>query len=357
MRFLLKQLIHLYNLQSEEPLILKVFNTLTHECLSYPTTERLPQFSLICGDFTPIQFSVSLSRTRHKGTALRYVTEISKPFMSLPARVALGRKRIPMLLELINATRLQPLIQRVLELLLPSSRLLSNHPMFGFWIGVQHKSSLAPALEIYCNLLWQLGNPWSMSYETLQLLDRIDLLRVIVDIQKSLSYCCQPNSIGLQCNADGFNMARLYLRGYQLSWSSIHNFFKKMGWTSFENGFELFHKVLLSGRGTYIPHSVIFSVGSPWEPREFYDIKVEVGPHYYLKNDETIRHRITELARELMLDVKPYEQMLDLFSNGTLTQDTIRFHDVVGIGFNPQTGARLNIYLRPDLSHYHKPTA
>ncbi|MFX0201160.1 MAG: hypothetical protein ACFFCW_34010 [Candidatus Hodarchaeota archaeon] len=355
-RFLLKQLVQLYNLQSEEPLILKVFNTLTRECLSYSVTEKLPQFSFICGDFTPIQFSVSLSRVKREGTALRYVTEISKPFMLLPDRVALGRKRIPLLLELIDATCLQPLIQRVLELLLPQSRLLPDHPMFGFWIGVQHETSLAPSLEIYCNLLWQLDNPWSMSYETLQLLDRIDLLRVVVDIQKSLGYCCQPNFIGLRCNADGFNMIRLYFRGYQLSRSNIHSFLKEMTRTGFENGFELFHKLILGGQETYTPHSVIFSVGSPWEPREFYDIKVEVGPQYYLENDRTIRRRITELARKLKLNVKPYKEMLNLFSNGRLSQRTTRFHDAVGVGFNPQTGTRLNIYLRPDLSHYHKIT-
>jgi hypothetical protein len=353
-QFLLKQLVHLYNLHSEEATILKVFDILTHECLSYPTTEKLPQFSFICGDFTPIQFSVALSRTPNDGTALRYVTEVTKPFMLLPARVELGRKRIPMLLELIDAKHLQSLIQSMLELLLPRSRLLTDHPIFGFWIGVQHKKSLRTSLEIYCNLLWQLGNPWSMSYETLKLLDRKDLLRVIVDAQKSLGHCCQPNSIGLQFNAEGFKMVRLYLRGYQLSWSSMHKFFKKMGWTDFENGLNLFHRIFLNGRREYIPHSVILSVGSPWEPKEIYGIKVEIGPHYYLDSDETIRHQIMELTQELLLDIKPYEQMLDLFSNGTLTPGTIRFHDVVGIVFNLQRGTGLNIYLRPDLSHYYK---
>jgi hypothetical protein len=353
-QFLLKRLVHLYNLQSEEPTILKVFDALTHECLSYPTTEKLPQFSLICGDFTPIQFSVALSGTQREGTALRYVTEVTKPFMLLPARVELGRRRIPVLLELIDAEHLEPIIQSMLELLLPKSRLSPNYPKFGFWIGVQHKKSLGTSLEIYCNLLWELGNPWSLSYETLKLLDRLDFLRLIVDARKSLRHCCQPNSIGLQFDADGFKMVRLYLRGYQLRWSSIHSFFKKMGLTHFENELNLFNRVFLNGRRTCIPHSTILSIGSPWEPQGFCGVKVEIGPRYYAESDETVRRRITELNQELMLDIKPYKQMLDLFSNGALTPGTIRFHDVVGVSFKPQMGTGLNIYLRPDLPHHYK---
>ena len=331
-----------------------MFNTLTYECLSYPITERLPQCSWICGDFTPIQFSVSLSRTRHEGSTLRYVTEISKPFMLLPSRVALGRKRIPILLELVNATCLQQRINDVLDLLLPSSRLLPDHPRFGFWVGVQHKASLPPALKIYCNLLWQLGDPWSMFYDTLRLLDQTNLKSAFMNIQKSLGTYCQPSSVGLECTDDGFSKVKLYLRGYQLSWTNIHNFTKKLDWADFKNGFKLFHKIILSGRETYIPRSVVFSIGATRKPREFYDIKVEVGPNYYLKDDESVRRRIIELAHILMLDINPYEQMLHVFSNGALIPDTMCFHDVIGVGFNPQMGFRLNIYMRPDMLRYYK---
>lgn len=274
--------------------------------------------------------------------------------MPLPSRVALGRKRIPALLELVNATCLRQRINEVLDLLLPSSRLLPDHPLFGFWIGVQHEANLPLTLKVYFNLLWQLGDPWSMFYDTLRLLDQTDLKSLFVDIQKSLGSYCQASSVGLECTDDGFSKVKLYLRGYQLSWTSIHNFVKKLGWTGFENGFEIFNELFLNGLETYIPHSVIFSIGATRKPREFYDIKIEVGPNYYLTDDEGVRQRIIELAQRLTLDTKPYEQMLCVFSNGTLIPGTMRFHDVIGVGFNPLMGSRLNIYMRPDVLRYHK---
>ena len=355
-RALLEKLIHLHNLQSEEALILQLFNALTRECLAYPLTERLPPFSWICGDGTPIQFSVSLSRNRQERQVLRYVTEVCTPVMELPARVAMARKRVPMLLKLINAMHLQPRINRMLELLLPSPRLLPDHSMFGFWIGVQHHASSAAMLKIYCNLLWQLGDPWSMFHDALRLLDRRDVENAIVTVRKSLGSYCWPNSIGLECTANGFGRVKLYLRGYQLSWSDIDGFLRGLGWVNFEPALLRFHQVLLGGRKTYIPRSVVLSIGAPRKPGESYDVKVEVGPDYYVMDDENALKRIIKLAGELMLDVKPYEQMLDVLSDGALTPGVVRFHDVIGIGLNPQKGPCLNIYLRPDLIRYHKTT-
>jgi len=355
-RTLLENLIRLYNLQSQKHLILQLFGSLTRECLAYPITERLPPFSLICIDGTPIQFSVSLSRAQQENRTLRYVTETCKPVMLLPARLSLTRERIPVILELINATHLQPQINEVLDLLLPPAQLLPDHSMFGVWIGVQHQARSVSTLKIYCNLLWKLSDPWSMFNDTLRLLDRTDVRRVAADARRTLGPYCWPSCVGLEFTAEGFGRVKLYLRGYQLSWSRILDFIQGLDWSGFEPGFVRFHEVLLNGRETYIPRSVVLCIGAPGESGGSYDLKVEVGPQYYLKDDECVRRRIIKLARELMLDFKPYEQMLDVFSNDMLTPGAIRYHDVVGVGFNPQIGPRLNIYLRPDLARYYNPT-
>lgn len=348
----LEKLIHLYNLQSEESLVLQLFNLLTRECLAYPITKKLPRFSWICRDATPIQFSVSLSRQRSH--ILRYIAEVCRPNMLLPERVNISRERIPILLELINSSHLQSIITKVIELLLPSSRLLPDHPKFGVWIGIQHQASVTPILKIYCNLLWRLYDPWSMFYNILRLLDRADVRKKFVKVRNSLGDYCWPSFIGIECSNGGIGRIKLYLRSHQLSYSIIQEFLQELGWMGYESAFAQFHEILLNEQKIYHPRSVIFSITAPEYLEEGYSIKIEFGPRRYIKDDEKVYQRIVDLANELMLDVTPYEQMFSVLSDRELTAGSMRFHNVIGIGFNPKKGPRLNIYLRPELRRYYK---
>lgn len=158
-RILLERLIRCYDLQDEGQVIHRIFDALSRESLAFPITERFPVISSICGDRTPFQFSVSLSRNGKSGRPLRYVTEVCSKDMMLPERVALARERIPILLDLVGAKRSLSKINEMLDMLLPRSRLSPEHPTFGIWFGMRHLESLPPVLKLYCNLLSQLGDP------------------------------------------------------------------------------------------------------------------------------------------------------------------------------------------------------
>jgi hypothetical protein len=340
---LLRKLIHLNHLNTKKSHILQLFNTLTHESLSYPITEELPPCSQISGDGTPIQFSVSL--THRNRQEIRYVTEICKPAMLLPARIQLTRKRIPKILELINALELQCKISEVLDLLLPTSHLSPDHSLFGVWVGVQHRANQATTLKLYCNLLWQIHNPYPTNTESKD-----------IDFQKSLGTYCHPNSIGFEITTNSISKIKLYLRGYDLSWSNIQNFLHEHHLVTFEPKLKRFHEIILNKTERYYPYSVVLCIGIPEKINEFYDFKFEVGPQNYLKDDKEIHQRIIKFANEMKFNIKPYEQLLNVFSNGKLSQDTMIFHDVVGVGYTPHGEPRCSIYLKPYLTRYYKST-
>ncbi|MBO3753622.1 MAG: hypothetical protein FGF53_01885 [Candidatus Brockarchaeota archaeon] len=351
---LLRRLVHAYGLQAEEPLVLLLFRTLTGDCLGIESSEMLPPLSLICGDATPLQFCVSLSQDSQACRALRYVTEVCRPGMSLPARTALTRERIPTLLALVGAGRFQPLIDDVLGRLLPQSRLKPDYPMFGVWLGVQHQAGIPPKLKIYFNLLWELGDPWLMSQDAMRTLGMTDAGELIGKSRKNLHTQCRPAAIGFGLTADGFEGAKLYLRGYELSWSDVRSFLQKLGWTGFEQQFVRFHDLLMNRQYVYFPRSTVFSIDVPGKPGETYGVKLEIGPRFYLKEDRDVHQRIISLARELMLDILPYQQALSVLMNDSFSLEETRFHDVVGLGFTPSEGVRLNIYLKPCLRRYRK---
>ncbi|HEY9205698.1 MAG TPA: hypothetical protein VIO58_07225 [Candidatus Methanoperedens sp.] len=353
---LLERLILCYDLQNEEKVIYRIFDELSRESLAFPTAERFPAVSSICGDRTPFQFSVSLSRNRKSGRSLRYVTEICSKDMMLPCRVALAGKRIPVLFDLLGAERSLPKINEVLDMLLPQVRLSPEHPTFGIWFGLRHRVGLPSVLKIYCNLLWQLGDPWHMFGDVIRLLD-VDANEAVKDIRTFFSASCRPSSISVECSSDGIGGVRIYLRGYNLSRYVLHDGFEKLGLADFKHDYARFHEMVAGSRETYIPRSAVVSIDVPEKPREPYGIKVEVCPRLYLEDDKEINQRVLGLAQELMIDTSYYEKMLGIISDGALIEGAMHYHDVVGIGFRPYEGIRLNIYIRPNLRRYFKARA
>ena len=348
---LLKEIIHLNTFENQESHILQLFDALTKETLSYPLIEILPPFSWICEDGTPIQFSVSL--TQHTRSMIRYVTEMCNPVMSLPARVNYTRKNIPMILELINADHLTSRIIKITDILLPSSHLSSNPSLFGIWIGVQHQVNGITNLKFYFNLMEKTTNPWSMFREILQLLELSHLEEDIINVERAFRRSCHPNSVGIECSSNGIEKVKLYLRVYDLSWENIQVFIKNRKWNRFESSSRAFHEIVLNKLERIVPFSMVLCIGFSAINRGSYDFKLEVGPQYYVKDDLGVYKDIHDLAHILKFDVKPYVQILNIFSNGVLKKGKILYHDILGIGFNSQMEPRVNIYLRPNLSRYY----
>ena len=351
-RTVVKKLINLYKLQSEENKILELFNALTNECLSYPITEKMSEFSRICVDGTPLQFSVALTKNQQDNYPLRYVTEICKPAMKLPSRIKITRRRIPILLDLINATHIQSSINKMLDSLFPSSRINQDSTQIGLWIGVQHQIGVPPTLKFYSNLLWRLYDPWSLITETLDLLHQSDLNKEIEKIKSTLGILCHPIAFGIECTAKGFGRVKLYLRGSHLSQSSVRDYLNSLGWIDFNSVFNGFHDTFLGGLDSYYPHSVVLCLGLSGQTGDLCDFKFEIGTRNYLKDDKDVYQKIMQFGEEMSLDERPYLHMINTLSNGIISSQGLLYHDIIGIGYNPYLGSRLNIYLKPNLSQY-----
>jgi len=345
---LLRKIIYMHNLHAEETRIMHLFKIITSECLSYPVTERLPPFSWICTDGTPIQFSVSLGGGIVDYHELRYVTEICKPTMSLPERVKLTRKRIPLLLEIIEAQSLLPKIETILDAILPTSYLSPDYSKFGVWTGVQHRANNDVTLKFYLNLLWQTGDPWSLFFNALKTVDGQN--GKMTEIRKLLKGSCYPNSMGIECCAHSVGRVKLYLRAYNLSLSETRDLLFKLNLREFETDLRLFHSTFLKKLEQYHPFSAIISIGIPRNEDETYDMKLEIGPTYYITDDMEMIKLIANLAQKLDIDITPYEQMMDLFSDGVFAQGMMHYNDIIGIGFHPESGTRLTTYLKPNLT-------
>jgi len=345
---LLRKIIFMYNLHDEETHIMHLFKIITQECLTYPVTERLPPFSLICTDGSPIQFSASLGRGIRDHNELRYVTEICKPTMSLPERVKISKKRIPLLLEIVGAQSLTPKIEEILDIIIPNSLLSQDYSKFGIWTGVQHRANKDTVLKFYLNLLWQIGDPWSLFIKALKTVDGQN--GKMTAVRKLLKNSCYPNSMGIECSTHGIGRVKLYLRGYNLSMSETQDLLLELNLNEFQMDLTHFHNTFLKKREQYPPFSAILSLGIPRNEDETYDIKLEIGPSYYIADDEEALRLITNLANKLDIDITPYKQMLDLFSDGVLTQGVMQYNDIIGIGFHSKDGVRLTTYLRPNLA-------
>lgn len=285
-RVLVRKLANLCNLQRDEAMIVKIFDTLTRECLAYPTTERLPPFSWICEDSTPIQFSVSLSRNQQNNHTLRYVTEICKPTMDLLDRTNLTRKRLPLILEFLNMNHIEPQVNEALDLLFPSSVLRLDNSMFGIWVGVQHHELLGSFLKIYSNLLGHPDASWNRLLNVLAIFDREDIGKTILEMRNSFGACYQPSFIGIECKPQGFGRLKLYFRGYQVSLFDICNLLHELGFDSFDSELFNFHRLILNGRERYSPGSVVFCLSAQKRGEGHYGFKVEVSPRFYLENEK-----------------------------------------------------------------------
>jgi hypothetical protein len=351
-RIIVTKLIDLYNLQSEKDQILELFNSLTKECLSYPITEEMPEFSRICVDGTPLQFSAALMETQLDNYPLRYVTEICKPAMKLGRRIKITRRRIPLLLELIKATHLQPSLSKIFDSFFPSSKITKNSSQIGIWIGVQHRKNNSPELKFYCNLQWNFTDPWSLINETLDLLHQSDLNKEIGVLKDALGIYCHPIALGIACNTEGFDKVKLYLRGSHLSQSRVRDFLNTLGWNGFNSVFNEFHDAFLEGLESYYPHSVVVCLGLSGQQNDLYDFKVEIGTHRYLKQDNDVYQKIIKFGEEISLDTRPYLHLINAVSNGNLSSQGLFYHDIIGVGYNPHFGSRMNIYIKPNLSQY-----
>lgn len=347
-REILRKIIYTHNLHNEETPILRLFDLLTSECLSYPTTETLPPFSLICTDGMPIQFSVSLGKTERNPRELRYVTEICKPTMTLPERVNLTRKRIPLLLETIQAQSLQPTIDKIIAVVLPTPHLSPDYPKFGIWTGVQHSADKETTLKLYLNLLTQIGNPWTLFHDALKKVE--GQTGKILLIRELLGSSCHPNSMGIECSAHGIGRVKLYLRGYDLSPTKTQGLLGHLKLHEYETALTEFHDTFQI-EDKYPPFSTIISIGIL--ENETQDMKLEIGPSYYAADDEDTIQLVTDLAHKLDLDITPYKQMINLLSEFKLSKGLMQYNEVIGIGFHSENGVRITTYMKPNLAKLH----
>jgi hypothetical protein len=345
-RALMIKLIHLRGLKLEEQSIIQLFDLLTSECLSSSLESNLPPLSLICNDGTPLQFCISLSRDRSSAQELRYLTEVCMPGMLLPERTKLARSKIPAILESLGAEKYLHMISALLDTILPQERLLPDHPMLGIWFGARHRRGFPPALRLYCKLLWELGDPWVMCR---QALDLVGIAGSLEEVRRSLGAHCRPTSIGFECSAFGFGRAKLYLRGYELTRSDVLGYVESIGYARFGQDYTRFHETFVGWKDAYIQRSVVLSLDLCKTPEERQGLKFEIGPHFYVKDDIGVRKCIKELACKFALNTVPYEQVLNLISENVLVPGSMNYHDVVGIGCDASEVPRLTIYLRPNL--------
>lgn len=181
-----------------------------------------------------------------------------------------------------------------------------------------------------------------------------DAEEAVKDIRNSFYSSFRPSFAGIESTSAGIGRGRIYFRSYQLSRHELDNCFDSLGLAGFKQNYARFHEIILGSRDTYFPRTSVVSIDVPANPGEPYGIKIEICPRLYLEDDRGVNQRISRLAHELMIDVTPYEQMLDVLSDGVFIQGAMHYHDVIGIGFKPGEGTRLNIYLRPNLRRYFK---
>jgi len=339
---LLGSLIPRFGLDRSQETIARAYHLICRESLAIPKGRRPPNFSRINQDGTPFQFSLTLGAFR---PPLQFLSEAGIPGSSNEDRLLLSKERIGSLCTLFGAKEPRSDDFNLLDEMVPAGDPdLRADPAGAVWIGTRFAPEDEPKLKIYLNVKWGPApkrwarlNPFASYFGAAARWQ---------ELEKLVKAEMEPLGAALIYDSGHPPSGRIYLSAYGRPLAYYRYLARLTTNMAFQSLFERYTETLLRADCRYPTHSIVCSFG--FDPQGNLDFKFEMCAHCAFASDVEARGRCLDWLKLQEVEPTGYLQMLEILSDGVLSETEPLLHCYVGLGLKRD---------QPYSTFYFKPVA
>jgi hypothetical protein len=336
-------LIARFNLHDSRSQILQTYQEICRDSLAFPYGVRPPDRSRINHDGTPIQYAVTIGSPHH---TLQFLGEAGHPGIAGAERMRANRECMTTLTQRLRADHAFSSVTHVLDALAPPTDIdLLADPGGAYWIGAAFTAAREPHLRIYVNARWgKAQNRWARLSLFAAHFDASAQWR---DIAATLAPDLQPLGSAITFSGDTSPIGRIYLSAYGKHMAFYEHLAQMYGSEDFRQQLRTFGRCVLGDDYVYPTQTAVCSFGFGENPT--LDFKFELCAHCLFASDVEAVARLRSWFEVAQLEAADYWNMLDILSEGHLSDTAPEVHCYVGVGLR-RGAPYATIYLKPRLA-------
>jgi hypothetical protein len=338
----IRALISRFGLQSSQAQIEQVYAEICGESLAFPLGARPPGHSRINHDGTPFQLSVTLGPPFR---SLQFLGEAGTPGLSGAERIRVSRDCIAAVAQNLQADASLSAVSGLLDALAPDTDIdLLADPAGAFWIGAAFASGHAPRLKIYANACW--GGERDRWARLERFACHFGVLEPWQKLTDTLAADLQPLGTSVTIAGDELPSGRIYLSAYGKRVTYYEALARSIHGDGFGQVLQQYGECMLGDDYIYPTQTAVcsFGVGAGTE----LDFKFELCGHCLFSSDAEAVSRLRAWFEAAHLDPTGYLDVLELLSEGHLSDKAVDLHVYVGVGLK-QGRPYSTVYLKPKL--------
>jgi hypothetical protein len=314
------------------------------ESLAIPRGCMPLNFSRINQDTTPFQYSLTLGAGSEP--PLQFLSEAAIPGSSNGDRLLLSKERICALADLFGARNALSEVTNLFDEIVPARDpdLLADHSG-AIWIGASFSPEEEPRLKIYLNVKW--GSEMKRWARLNVLASHFDAATRWREIERLLMHAMQPHGVALTLSKDQRAAGRIYLSAYGHRVSFYENLAWSVGGRPLQRLLSQYVDCLLREDSQYPTLSTVCSFGFDGTRSEP-DYKWETCGHCMFASDLEGRERCLDCLNHFKVDPNAYLTMLEVLSEGHLSDTAPQLHSYVGVG-SKRGQVYFTFYFKPSL--------
>jgi hypothetical protein len=336
-------LIARFDLHASYSQIMQTYEDICRDSLAFPHGTRPPNYSRINHDGTPIQYAVTLGPSHH---TLQFLSEAGSLSVTSAERMRVNRECITTVAQRLHADEALLSVTPLLDVLAPDTNVdLLADPGGAYWVGVAFSTARGPHLKIYINARW--GKEQDRWARLSRFAAHFDKSAQWGNIAGRLAPDLQPLGTAITLQGGQPPTGRIYLSAYGKHMPFYEKLAEVYGGTSFMRQLGSFGRCVLGDDYVYPTQTAVCSFGLGDNPMP--DFKFELCAHCLFTSDVEAAARLRDWFEVTHLDTTDYWDMLNILSEGRLSDKAPDLHCYVGVGM--QRGAPYaTIYLKPRLS-------
>ena len=336
-------LIARFGLHESQAQVMQTYADLCSDSLAFPYGARLPDHSRINHDGTPIQYAVTLGSANH---TLQFLSEAGGSGVTGAERMRLNRECIATLAGRFQASAALTSVTPLLDALAPATNVdLLADPGGAYWVGAAFSLARTPALRIYVNARW--GKEQDRWVRLSRFAAHFGASAPWVEIAGRLASDLQPLGMAITLHGDQPIDGRIYLSTYGKHMPHYEALAEVYGGPDFMRQLRSFGRCVLGDDYVYPTQTAACSFGFGESPTP--DFKFELCAHCLFGSDVEAVARLRTWFEVAQLDATDYWDMLDVLSEGHLSDTAPVLHCYVGMGLR-RGAPYTTVYLKPQLS-------
>lgn len=336
------ELIERFNLHASRSQIMQTYEDICRDSLAFSRDTRPPNHSRINHDGTPLQYAVTIGSSHQ---TLQFLSEAGSPGIMGAERMRVNRDCFTTVAQRLHAHKSLSTAIPLLNAMAPETDIdLLADPGGAYWIGVAFTVMQKPHLRVYINARW--GKEQDRWKRLSQFASHFDQSIQWRDIATPLKPDMHPLGTAITFNGDKFPSGRIYLSAYGKRMPFYEELAKKYGGADFMHQLRTFGKYMLDDDYVYPTQTAVCSFGFDGDSK--LNFKFELCAHCLFSSDVEASTRLRSWFEIANLHAADYWDVLDLLSEGNLSDKDLDLHCYVGVGLR-RGAPYTTIYLKPRL--------